>query len=128
MRQEQDGGWGDRCYDADQRSSTQDCHTEVKPMALKQELQEKRAEILAIAEQHGAFNVRIFGSVARGEEREDSDIDFLIDYDLTKTSSWFPVGLIQDLEDLLERKVDVVTAKSLHYFIRDRVLQEAIDL
>ncbi|MDJ1174817.1 nucleotidyltransferase family protein [Roseofilum capinflatum] len=97
-------------------------------MALKQELQEKRAEILAIAEQHGAFNVRIFGSVARGEEREDSDIDFLIDYDLTKTSSWFPVGLIQDLEDLLERKVDVVTAKSLHYFIRDRVLQEAIDL
>jgi predicted nucleotidyltransferase len=97
-------------------------------MALKQELQEKRAEILAIAEQHGAFNVRIFGSVARGEEREDSDIDFLIDYDLAKTSSWFPVGLIQDLEDLLNRKVDVVTAKSLHYFIRDRVLEEAIIL
>lgn len=97
-------------------------------MALKQELQEKRAEILAIAQQHGAFNVRIFGSVARGEEREDSDIDFLIDYDLAKTSSWFPVGLIQDLENLLHRKVDVVTAKSLHYFIRDKVLQEAIDL
>ncbi|MCT7978791.1 nucleotidyltransferase family protein [Laspinema olomoucense] len=84
--------------------------------------------MLAIAQQHGAFNVRIFGSVARGEEREDSDIDFLIDYDLAKISSWFPVGLIQDLEQLLNRKVDVVTAKSLHYFIRDKVIAEAIEL
>ncbi|MGL4501318.1 nucleotidyltransferase family protein [Oscillatoria sp. HE19RPO] len=97
-------------------------------MNMKDELQQRRDEILAIAQQHGAFNVRIFGSVARGEEREDSDIDFLIDYDLAKISSWFPVGLIQDLEQLLNRKVDVVTAKSLHYFIRDKVIAEAIEL
>ncbi|MGL4498965.1 MAG: nucleotidyltransferase family protein [Planktothrix sp.] len=97
-------------------------------MKLKDQLQQRRDEILAIAQQHGAFNVRIFGSVARGEEREDSDIDFLIDYDLAKISSWFPVGLIQDLEQLLNRKVDVVTAKSLHYFIRDRIMAEAISL
>ena len=97
-------------------------------MEIKHQLQQRRDEILAIAQQHGAFNVRIFGSVARWEEREDSDIDFLIDYDLAKISSWFPVGLIQDLEQLLNRKVDVVTAKSLHYFIRDRIMAEAISL
>ncbi len=95
---------------------------------LKQLLQERREEILQIAAKHGAFNVRVFGSVARGEETEDSDIDFLIDYDLKNVSSWFPVGLIQDLEDLLGRKVDITPAKCLHYFIRDRVLAEAINL
>ncbi len=72
--------------------------------------------------------MRIFGSVARGEEQEDSDIDFLIDYDLAKISSWFPIGLIQDLESLLNRKVDVVTSKSLHHFIRDKILNEVIEL
>ncbi len=97
-------------------------------MKLKELLQEKREAIISIAAKHGAFNVRIFGSVARGEEREDSDIDFLIDYDLAKISPWFPGGLIEDLEELLNRKVDVVSAKSLHYFIRDRVLREAIEL
>jgi uncharacterized protein len=91
-------------------------------------LKAKRHEILQIAEKHGAYNVRVFGSVARGEATENSDIDFLVDYQLEKISSWFPVGLIHDLEDLLKRKVDVVTAKSLHYFLKDRILQEAIPL
>lgn len=91
-------------------------------------LKMKRDGILAIAEKHGAYNVRVFGSVARGEATENSDIDFLIDYDLEKISAWFPVGLIHDLEDLLQRKVDVVPAKSLHYFLRDRILQEAVPL
>ena len=72
-------------------------------------LQERREEILEIAAKHGAFNVRVFGSVARGEETENSDIDFLINYNINKISSWFPVGLIHDLEDLLGRKVDVET-------------------
>ena len=62
------------------------------------------------------------------EDDEKSDIDFLIDYDLSKTSSWFPMGLILDLEALLKRKVDVATDDSLHYFIRDNVLLEAIKL
>jgi len=97
-------------------------------MKIREFLQQKREDILQIADQHGAFNVRIFGSVARGEETENSDIDFLIDYDLSKISPWFPVGLIEDLEQILNRKVDVVTAKSLHYFIREKILNEAIKL
>lgn len=97
-------------------------------MSLKEIIKEKREEILNIAGQHGAFNLRLFGSVARGEETEQSDIDFLIDYDLDKISSWFPSGLVEDLETLLNRRVDVVTINSLHYLIRDKVLSEAIVL
>ncbi len=93
---------------------------------LKQVLQERREEILEMALKHGAFNVRVFGSVARGEETENSDIDFLINYDINKISSWFPVGLIHDLEDLLGRKVDVVTETGLKERIRDRVLRDCI--
>jgi uncharacterized protein len=93
---------------------------------LQKLLQEKREEILSIATKHGAFNVRVFGSVARGEETEHSDIDFLVDYDIKRISSWFPVGLIQDLESLLHCKVDVVTEQGLKARIRDRVLQECI--
>jgi predicted nucleotidyltransferase len=70
--------------------------------------------------------VRLFGSVARGEETEKSDIDFLIDYDLNKISPWFPVRLIRDLEGLLGRKVDVVTVQGLKERIRDRVLRDCI--
>ena len=95
-------------------------------MKLDQLLQEKRVDILTIAAQHGAFNVRVFGSVARGEETENSDIDFLVDYDLQKISPWFPVRLIRDLEGLLSRKVDVVTEQGLKARIRDRVLQDCI--
>lgn len=97
-------------------------------MKLKELLQEKREEILSIANKHGAYNLRIFGSVVRGEETETSDIDFLIDYDLEKISAWFPGGLIQDLESLLNRKVDVVTSQSLHDLIRDKVFNEAVPL
>jgi predicted nucleotidyltransferase len=77
-------------------------------VSLKQLLQDKREAILNIAAKHGAFNVRVFGSVARGEETGSSDIDFLIDYDLSKTSPWFPGGLLVDLQDLLGCKVDVI--------------------
>ena len=97
-------------------------------MTRKQLIQDKREDILKIATKHGAFNVRVFGSVARGEETENSDIDFLIDYDLAKTSPWFPGGLLVDLEDLLGCKVDVVTEKSLHHLIKQRILKEAIKL
>ncbi len=97
-------------------------------MRLKKLLQDKREEIIKIAAKHGAYNVRVFGSVARGEETENSDIDFLIDYDLHKITPWFPGGLLADLEDLLGCKVDVVTEKGLHTFIGERVLKEAIIL
>jgi uncharacterized protein len=94
-------------------------------MALLDTLRQQRSQILEIAARHGAFNVRVFGSVVRGEETPESDIDFLIDYDLEKVTPWFPVGLIHDLQDCLGREVDVVSAKSLHYYIRDRVIAEA---
>ncbi|MGK7945604.1 MAG: nucleotidyltransferase family protein [Microcystaceae cyanobacterium] len=97
-------------------------------MKLQDKLTEKREEILTIAAKHGAFNVRVFGSVARGEETENSDIDLLIDYDLAKTSPWFPVRLIRDLETILGRKVDVVTVKGLKERLRDKVLEECIKL
>jgi uncharacterized protein len=94
-------------------------------MKLQQLLQEKREEILAVAEKHGAFNVRVFGSVSRGEETENSDIDLLVDCDLKRVSDWFPGGLLMDLQELLDRKVDIVTEQGLSHFIRDRVLSEA---
>ncbi|WP_107670450.1 nucleotidyltransferase family protein [Cyanothece sp. BG0011] len=97
-------------------------------MKLKQLLLEKREEIISIAKKHGAYNVRIFGSVAREEDDEKSDIDFLIDYDLNKISPWFPSGLMQDLQSILGRKVDIVTVEGLKERIRERVLDEAIEL
>ncbi len=91
-------------------------------------LREKREEILKIASKHGAYNIRIFGSVARGEADEKSDIDFLIDYDIDKITPWFPVGLIHELQDFLGEKVDVVTVNGLKERIKQKVLEEAITL
>ena len=94
-------------------------------MKLQTLLKKKRQEIINIATKHGAYNVRVFGSVARGEETKNSDIDFLVDYDLAKISPWFPGGLLADLEELLGCKVDIVTEKGLHSLIRQRILSEA---
>ncbi|MBV8885269.1 MAG: nucleotidyltransferase family protein [Chroococcidiopsidaceae cyanobacterium CP_BM_RX_35] len=97
-------------------------------LGIKELLHEQRSQILAIAEKHGAYNVRVFGSVARGEATEDSDIDFLVDYNLEKITPWFPGGLLIDLEQLLNRKVDIATVDMLKERIRDRVLHEAVSL
>ncbi len=91
-------------------------------------LRARREEILQIAANHGAFNVRVFGSVVRGEETPESDIDFLIDYDLEKTTPWFPGGLLMDWQDLLGRKVDVLTEHGVSHLIRDQVSSEAKSL
>lgn len=96
-------------------------------MGIDALLMAKREEILRIAAQHGAHNVRVFGSVARGEAGPDSDVDLLVDVG-PDHSSWFPAGLVADLEELLGREVDVVTESALHWYIRDRVLQEAVPL
>jgi hypothetical protein len=96
-------------------------------MGIDELLKEKREEILRIAAQHGAYNVRVFGSVARGEASAESDIDFLIDVGVNH-SRWFPGGLLADLEDLLGCKVDIVTENGLHRLIRERVLKEAVPL
>lgn len=72
----------------------------------------KKEEIETIATKYGDYNLRIIGSVAREEETETSVLDFLIDYDINKITAWFPSGLIQDLEALFNRKVDIVTTNS----------------
>jgi predicted nucleotidyltransferase len=88
---------------------------------------EHRDEILSIAARHGARNVRVFGSFARGDARPDSDVDLLIDAG-PQTSPWFPGGLVADLEELLGRRVDIVEPAALHHLLRNRVLAEAVPL
>ncbi len=114
-------------------------------MSLDELLQSKREDILRIAAKYGAYNVRIFGSVARGEADEQSDIDRIfgsvargeadeqsdIDFlmNMEPGRSLFDLGgLLSDLEDLLGCNVDVVTEDGLRDRIRDRVLKEAIAL
>ena len=91
-------------------------------------LSSQREAILEIVARHGAYNLRVFGSVARGEADEQSDIDFLVDYSIERISPWFPAGLVLDLENLLGRKVDVATEPALKDRIREQVLKEAIPL
>lgn len=84
----------------------------------------KKEQILALAAKYGASNVRVFGSVANGTADENSDIDFLVD--MEKGRSLFDLGgLLMDLQQLLNRKVDVVTENALHWYIKERVLNEA---
>jgi len=96
-------------------------------MGIEELLKAQRDEILRIAARHGAFNVRVFGSVARGDAREDSDVDFLIELERGR-SLLDHAGLLVDLQELLGRKVDVVTERGLRPRIRDRVLSEAVPL
>jgi predicted nucleotidyltransferase len=91
------------------------------------ELKERRAEILSTAARYGAFNVRVFGSVARGDSCAASDVDFLVELKPGR-SLLDHVGLWQDLEELLGCKVDLVEPEGLHWYIKDRVLSEAIPL
>lgn len=94
-------------------------------MAATLALQAKREEVLRIAARHGARRIRVFGSVARGEADERSDIDFLVD--LEPGRSLLDLGGLQvELERLLGRPVDVVTERGLEARIRERVLREAI--
>jgi uncharacterized protein len=87
-------------------------------------LQKYRAEILDLAMRHGATNVRVFGSLARGEGGETSDLDLLVTLE-KKRSLLDLVGLKQDLEDLVQRPVDVVTERALSPYLREQVLSEA---
>ena len=96
-------------------------------VSLKTLRSDKKAAILEAAQRHGARNVRVLGSVVYGENRPDSDVDFLVD--LEPGRDLFDLGgLMADLKDLLGSKVDLVEASCLHPYIRDRVLSEAVDL
>jgi len=96
-------------------------------MAALEDIRSLRDEILRIAARHGARDVRIFGSVARGGAQDDSDLDVLVTLDDDR-SLLDHVGLKQDLEDLLGRKVDVVTEGALHRLLRQSILEEAVAL
>ncbi len=90
-------------------------------------LRKHKASILDIAHHYHAVNVRVFGSVMRGEEREDSDIDLLVDF-LPGSTLLDQVGLIDALSTKLGRKVDIVSERALNRYLRQRILQEAVAL
>ena len=96
-------------------------------MKLEPMLEKRKDEILRILSQYGARNVRIFGSRAREDSAETSDLDLLVE--MKPNSSLLDlVAIKQDLEDLLGCKVDVVTESSLSPYIKDEILKEAVRL
>ncbi|MBI5960870.1 MAG: nucleotidyltransferase family protein [Chloroflexi bacterium] len=99
----------------------------VQPSPSLDDLRTRRSEILRLAEQRGAFNVRVFGSVARGEARVDSDIDLLVDFQDGATL-WDAVGLWQDLQEFLGRSVSLITEDNRDTRFIRRVLKEAVPL
>ena len=90
-------------------------------------LDRHRKQILALAARRGASNVRIFGSVARGEALPSSDLDLLVSFEAGRTLLDL-IGLKHDLEELIKRPVDVVTDRALSPYLRDQVLAEAVPL
>ncbi len=96
-------------------------------MGIARKLQENRDDVLSLAARHGAHNIRVFGSVARGDSNEDSDLDLLVEMEAGR--SLFDMGgLLMELQDMLGCKVDVVSEKGLSPRIRERVLGEAVPL
>jgi predicted nucleotidyltransferase len=96
-------------------------------MSVYELLKSKREQILRTAKEHGASNVRVFGSVARGEADEQSDIDILVDFQPGK-SLLDHAALSLALQELMGVQVDVVSSRGLRARIRERVLQEAVPL
>lgn len=95
-------------------------------MTTLEELRAKREAILRLVNEHGASNVRVFGSVVRGESGPDSDIDLLVDG--LENTAWGGGGLLMELQELLGQRVDLVSPGDLHRLIRDKVLKEAVPL
>ena|SRR5690349_23936704 len=96
-------------------------------MITRQIIHQKRGQILEIAARHGASNVRVFGSVARGDATAASDVDLIVQFERGR-SLFDHGGLIADLEDLLGVKVDVVSERGMRERFRDIVLKEAVPL
>lgn len=93
-------------------------------MSILEEIIDKREELLAMMRRHGASNPRIFGSVARGEDSPDSDLDLLVEMEADR-SLLDLISLQQEIELSLARRVDVLTPRSLNRHIRDQILAEA---
>jgi predicted nucleotidyltransferase len=96
-------------------------------MGIKEIVEEKRDEILAIAERFGARNVRVFGSVARGDADEDSDVDLVVEFD-DDSSLMDHAAMMLELEALLGRRVDIAPEKCLRPRVKERVEREAVPL
>ncbi len=96
-------------------------------MSQLQIIRHKKRAILDIARTHGILNVRVFGSVARGEDTPLSDIDFLVDLETGRSLLDIGGALVQ-LEQLLGCKVDIVTERGLHWYLREKILKEAQSL
>lgn len=102
-------------------------HVRENKFELHPLLVEHRAALLALAERHGLCNVRVFGSMARGAAEETSDVDLLVEV-RPGNSALALGGMLVDAEELLKRRVDVVTEGFLYPAIRNRVLREAVPL
>ena len=90
-------------------------------------IQKERGRILKVADTYGLKNVRLFGSIPRGEATDKSDVDFLVE--LSSEANLFDIiAFKQEIEELLGRKVDVVTEPSLSSYIRQEILNEAVNL
>jgi predicted nucleotidyltransferase len=96
-------------------------------VSINERLRGKREEVLRVAARHGAHNLRVFGSAARGEAGPDSDLDILVDVEPGRSLLDLG-GLLMDLQELLGCRVDVVTEGGLRRRIRERVLREAVPL
>jgi predicted nucleotidyltransferase len=96
-------------------------------MGIEEILKEKREEILRIAARHGASNVRVFGSIARGEADAQSDVDLLVELERGR-SLLDHAALMLDLESLLGRRIDIATERGLKPQIREHILREAVPL
>ena len=96
-------------------------------MGITEIIDNKKEQILELAAKYGASNIRVFGSVARGTADNNSDIDFLVD--MEKGRSLFDLGgLLMELQQLLNHKVNVVTENGLHWYIKEKVLSEALHI
>lgn len=96
-------------------------------MALINLINQNKEQIISIIHKFGATNPRVFGSVARMEDNQNSDIDFLVDWE--KPHSLLDrIRMTHELEDLVGRKTDVVVAKNLHWYIKEDVLKEALPI
>jgi predicted nucleotidyltransferase len=93
-------------------------------MSLKNILKQRRSEIYKIADHYGVNNIRVFGSVGKEMEEPDSDVDFLVDLENGRTLLDLG-GMAYDLQQLLGRKIDIVTEKGLHWYIKETILNEA---
>lgn len=114
-------------HEHSQRMLTPVAHEPYDGLVTIDRLRARRGEILQLAERHGVRNVRVFGSVARGDDRLDSDVDLLVDVQPGR-SLLDVIGFEQDLSDLFERRVEVLTDGGLSPHLERRILQEAASL